>query len=206
MSDGIGLLPLMDELWLDIDVGLEKSGNVDEYLKLLEIFYRDIDNKANMLDRYFKDGNLKDYTIKVHALKSSARLIGATAFGEKAWKLEDAGKREDRDYIFSHHRELIDELLSFKKPLSRVFKDDTASDASKPVPSGEIMQDLWRDMYKAADDMDCDAIDAVIRQIEKYRIPDNYRELYSKVKAAADDYEYEAITDLINEYKIYPQN
>ena len=39
-------------------------------------------------------GDLEGYTVKVHALKSSARIIGAPGLSDMALKLEEGGHRK----------------------------------------------------------------------------------------------------------------
>ncbi len=62
---------------VNVGTGIENSGTVDAYMPLLRIFYASMNETAEEIRRFYSDGNLKDYTIKVHALKSSARIIGA---------------------------------------------------------------------------------------------------------------------------------
>ena len=62
---------------VDVAKGINNSGDEQSYRVLLKVFYDSIDEKAKELDHYFDIGDYKSYTIKVHALKSSARIIGA---------------------------------------------------------------------------------------------------------------------------------
>ena len=57
----------------------------------------------------FEKEDYPNYTIFVHALKSTAKMIGANDLSEKARLLEQAGKDGDIDYIRSHHDEMIQE-------------------------------------------------------------------------------------------------
>ena len=75
----------------------ERIDVVKKILELLDLIYED---------------NYENYTIKVHALKSSARLIGAIGLSQKAEALEMAGKEGNIEYIRKHNDEAIDELLS----------------------------------------------------------------------------------------------
>ncbi|MBQ9564007.1 MAG: amino acid permease, partial [Synergistaceae bacterium] len=59
--------------------------------KTLEQFYRAIKPNANAIDGFLMEKDYKNYTIKVHALKSSARLIGAGELSADARYLEDLG-------------------------------------------------------------------------------------------------------------------
>ena len=116
----------LTEAGIDVWTGIDNSGSFDMYIPVLEIFCDSIDEKTDEIEGYYKEGNYKDYTIKVHALKSSARIIGATEFGEEAQSLEDAGKREDIDYIREHHEDFIRKFKSFKEPLSTALRKDSA--------------------------------------------------------------------------------
>ena len=50
-----------------------------------------------------------NYTIFVHALKSTAKMIGALQLSDMAKKMEQAGKDGDIDYIKNHYDALIEE-------------------------------------------------------------------------------------------------
>ena len=64
----------------------------DELLKkTLQSFYDQIPENADEIEKLSKDKDYENYTIKVHALKSSARLIGATELSELARVLEEYG-------------------------------------------------------------------------------------------------------------------
>ena len=56
----------------------------------------------------------------MHALKSSAMIIGAKELGEKARRLENAGKQNDAAYIKKNHKEFVSLFLSFKEILKDV--------------------------------------------------------------------------------------
>lgn len=119
-----------DEKWYDriegIDsrVALENSGSEESFKSVLKIFLDSIDNKAGEITGFYNAEDYENYTIKVHALKSSARLIGAMELSQKAEALEMAGKEGNIEYIRKHNDEAIDELLSYKDSLSALFEDE----------------------------------------------------------------------------------
>lgn len=57
----------------------------------LREFYDDIDHNAEEIERFLENKDYENLTIKVHALKSSSRLIGARALSENARILEEMG-------------------------------------------------------------------------------------------------------------------
>ncbi len=188
------LHPLRGQDWIDLPLGIKNSGDVDAYVPLLKIFYESLDEKADEIEGYFAMENWKDYTIKVHALKSSARLIGAAAFGEEAQLLENAGEAEDIDYIRAHHADFMTKCRSFKAPLAEVFAE---KEEEKPEADAELMEGVLEEIRSAAEDMDCDRLEGIFGEMDAYRIPEAQSELYEKLKEASAKFDYEAIVKLL---------
>ena len=191
------LEPLAKEQWIDINVGLGNSGSVEAYMPLLKIFYTSMEESADEIDRFYENEDWKNYTIKVHAIKSSARIIGATEFGEKAQRLENAGKSDDTEYIRQHHKAFIDELLSFKEPLSKVFAEDESVQTEKPEADEDMMAEVYDGLRMAAEDMDSDTIQDILTEMENYRVTESETENWSKIKEAAKKYDYSSLLALL---------
>ncbi len=192
------LAPLKDQDWIDLVVGIRNSFSVKAYMPLLKLFYESLDEKADEIDRFYADENIKDYTIKVHALKSSARLIGAAAFGEEAQQLENAGKSGDMEYIHAHHEAFMAKYRGFKELLAEVFEEKAADPKkAKPEADKELMAGVYEKIRMAADDMDCDQLEGIFAEMEEYRIPESEKTLYEELRAATSRFDYEAILKLL---------
>ncbi len=191
------LAPLSGQDWIDLSLGIRNSGSAEDYLPLLKIFYESLDEKADEIDGYYTAENWKDYTIKVHALKSSARLIGAASFGEEAQLLENAGKSDDTGYIRAHHEAFMAKCRSFKAPLSEVFPAEE-TDGEKPEADAELMEGVLEEIRLAAEDMDCDRLEAIFAEMEAYRIPEARSHLYGKLRDSANRFDYDAILALLS--------
>ena len=181
---------------IDVKTGLANSGSVDAYMPLLKIFYESMDEKAAEIERLYNDNDIKNYTIKVHALKSSARLIGAAEFGEMAQELENAGKAGDVDYINANHYALLEALECFKEPLRRIFDSGVSEDGKMPADPA-LMKGVFDEIKAAAESMDCDRLESVFDEMNAYRIPDEDAELYGKLKEAAGNFAYDTILELL---------
>ena len=92
---------------LDIDAGLEYCGDAEDYIMALEMYLGSADNKAQEIEDYWAAGDIKNTTIKVHALKSASRAIGALKLGEFAARLEEAGNNDDTETLGAELGELI---------------------------------------------------------------------------------------------------
>lgn len=193
------LVPLQGATWLNLETGIKNSGSVESYLPLLKIFYESVEETAAAIEGFYAERNLKDYTIKVHALKSSARIIGARDFGEEAQLLENAGKAGNMDYIRTHHETFLETYRGFKAQLAEIFAEgQPAGENDKPEADMELLEGVYEELRAAAEEMDCDRLDDIFSEMEEYRIPVQEAELYKKLKQAADHFDYETILSLLS--------
>ncbi len=191
----------LEPIWncseIHIDTGIGNSGSGEAYLPLLRIFYESIDDKAEEIERFYEKKDIKNYTIKVHALKSSAKLIGAIDLGKEAQELENAGKQEDTGYIEEHHRQFMENYLKFKTILKDVFGEDKGED-EKPEADAELMKEVYSEIKNAAEEMDIDRLEGVFEEIKGYRIPDEEKELYRALESAFSDFDYSEMVKLLS--------
>ncbi|MBQ3799472.1 MAG: response regulator [Treponema sp.] len=68
-------------------------GGDEIFLSAVRSFYDAIEEKAALIRTLLEAGDWKNYTVQVHALKSSARLVGASALSEMARYLEECGNK-----------------------------------------------------------------------------------------------------------------
>ena len=200
-EDGIqipdSLAPLRNQDWIDLPMGIRNSGSPDAYLPLLKIFYESLDDKMAEIEGYYDRENWKDYTIKVHALKSSARIIGAAAFGEEAQQLENAGKNGDTEYIRSHHAGFMGKCRSFQAPLAEVFA--AAQDEDKPDVDKDLLESAYEEIRAAAEAMNCTLLEEIFAEMDDYRITGSDGDKWKRLKYAAEQFDYEAIIAILDE-------
>lgn len=186
---------------IDGAVAIKNSGSEDAFRTVLQIFYESIDSKSEELCKYYSDEDWKDYTIKVHALKSSCRLIGAVETSDKAQLLETAGKEDNIDYIRENHDSFIEEYRRYKAVLDPVFVKEDEEDeeaANKPVADEFLMESVYEGLRDAAETMDCDAVEEIFKEIEGYAIPENEAEKFNALVEKADLFDYDAMLEILN--------
>ena len=99
---------LLEKAGIDTKSGRAFVQNDDDFYRtILQQFYEDHEEKKNKLCEYRKAADFKNYTILAHAVKSTAKTIGASELSEQARLLEQAGKDEDEEYITSHHEAML---------------------------------------------------------------------------------------------------
>ena len=103
------------QIGLNVDSALVYScGDEDFYLELLTDYAEQASDRCAELTSYLEAGNLKDYEILVHSVKSSSKTIGADDLSELAKLLESAARDSDADYVRQHHDALVSGLEELK--------------------------------------------------------------------------------------------
>ena len=92
-------LDFLKEKGYDIETGLSYLGDESLYVEMLKEFHDGFINQMNEIKAAYEKGDIPDYVIKVHALKSNCRTFGITALSELAYNHEMKGKENDINYI-----------------------------------------------------------------------------------------------------------
>jgi len=163
--------------------------NDDERQALIKIFVSTIDESAKKLDEFKEKSDIKNYTIKVHGLKSTARLIGEMSISKKAEALEKAGNAGDWDYIETHHKELIDEYLSIRNTY------EGQKSAKKPLDESDLKDALYS-IIEMANVCDFTSTEMVLNTLADYEMPEGLDEKLKEIRALLDKLDYEAVASL----------
>ena len=192
------------ELWykkidcLDTDAALRNSGSEEALEAVLKIFHESINDKHSELERYYSEEEWESYTIKIHALKSSARIVGALKLGDMAERLENAGKEKDIPYIKEHHNEAMEEYMGFKEALAPLFEKKTEE---KPVADSCLIEGIYEGLLEAAEAMDCDMVEGIMQEIGEYEMPPEEQERFARVREKAGLLDYDGIIEAIGKKK-----
>ena len=165
------------------------TSNDDERQALIKIFVSTIDESAKKLDEFKEKSDIKNYTIKVHGLKSTARLIGEMSISKKAEALEKAGNAGDWDYIETHHKELIDEYLSIRNTY------EGQKPAKKPLDESDLKDALYS-IIEMANVCDFTSTEMVLNTLADYELPEGLDEKLKEIRTLLDKLDYEAVASL----------
>ena len=150
--------------------------------KTLQQFYNSIANNLRDIGKFFDEQDIKNYTIKVHALKSSARLIGAQELSDMARHLEDCGNAEDIDEIAAKTPELLERYRGYLEKLEPLYKKD--DDA--PVIELDRLHEAYEAIKEFTSMFDSDSIDGIMEMLRQYRIPEEEAERFNVIASCAD--------------------
>ena len=165
-----------DMLWIkevpeiSVDEGIKSSGGIASFLFGLKLFLDTIDGNAKVINDAYDADNIRLYTIKVHALKSSARLIGAKDLEALAAALEDAGNHGDKSFIDANAKRFMDNYLAFKDILSRLSEGES-DEGKEEIPADELA-DAYEALKEVIPQMDYDSVEMIIGQLKEYKLPE----------------------------------
>ncbi len=185
---------------LNISGAMKLLGSESLYMSVLKEYYSSIDKKSSVINEHFREGNWKDYTIEVHALKSTSRQIGADVLSDLAAELEKAGNDGNTDAIYEKHGDMMDRYLKYKEILKPYFPDNKSSEEKTHVDLFETMQ-LLDALQDALDDCDTLMIDEVIEKMSEYTYDSVSEEFFGTLKAAADDSDIDLCLDIVHNWK-----
>ncbi len=175
---------------LNVAEGIKNSGSLELFTNLLGDFYKLIDLKSTKIEKCLADGMIRDYTIEVHALKNTARMIGAMELSELFYKMEQCGNAEDMETITKENPAIM-ELYRSYKPILEPYGKANEQD-KKEVPKDEIVRVLDK-LNFAMDNFDLDGADAALVELEEYRLPETLSSYMEELRAYVADVAMEEV-------------
>ena len=155
-----------------------------------------IDRKSKLINNYLNDRMLRDYTIEVHALKNTSRMIGALELSERFKKLEQMGNAEDIDGLLRDTPGALEEMQRLKPALAPYAAE---AEGEKEQVSTEALRETLRRLHDAMEGFDLDGADEAMKQLEGYAIPETYRERIEELDALVADVAMEEVLALTEE-------
>ncbi|WP_051538040.1 ATP-binding protein [Butyrivibrio proteoclasticus] len=181
---------------LSVEDGIKNSGGISSYIFALELFFDTIDDNSKVIREAYDTNNIRLYTIKVHSLKSSARIIGAKALSELAEKLEDAGNHKDENFIHENTDQFLDDYAAYKDKLALIKGGIESDEGKEPIPEDEL-KDAFEALKELIPMMDYDSVEMILGQLNEYKLPEKEGEVIKSLNKMLKGFEWEAMEELI---------
>ena len=173
--------------------GIKNSGGEELYISLLGDFYKLIEIKSTKIEKCLADNLIRDYTIEVHGLKNTARMIGAMELSDEFFRMEQLGNKGDVETIKAETPALLEHFRSYKTILEPYGK---ANDQEKRKADNQEIIGLLEQLQQAMDGFDLDAADEIMKQLDMIRIPDAVMDDYDNLRAYVADVAMEEVMSL----------
>ena len=187
---------------IDYDTALQNCGTEELLVSVLSDYLEAIPDKHKAIADYFKKKDYQNYTILVHALKSSSRLIGATQLSEDAAHLEACGDRAKEgdaaamQEIAEKTPALLKLYRSYYDKLTPLLSSGQDTDL-RPELGIEELQEGLSAIREFVDAFDFDSADGVMTMLLDYRIPAEEAERFEEIRRKLSAVDREALLGLL---------
>ena len=184
---------------LDTASGLLHCGTEETYLDTLTIYAKNAPASADEIERLWGEGDLENTTVKVHALKSMSRTIGAEALGALAEKLEFAGKAGDAAAVGAELGDLLARFRALGAALSPLCAPAAAEeDESLPLISDAELREAYDGIREFAASMDSDGAAYVLDYLKGFRLPAEEQPRADALRQAVANYDWDQIDGILS--------
>ena len=154
---------------VDVDKCLELFGDIETYNDTIKEFQSGLDEKLSQITKYYNDGDMPNYAIYVHSLKSDCKYFGFTTLANLAYEHEMKSKNNDFEYVKNNYARLMEEAEKVKNIVNEYLEDNTTIETLN-----EENETLTEDIILVADDSE------VIRIFVKKIFDTNYQLEFAK--------------------------
>ena len=147
-SSDKGMDDSLQEKFAAVGISSEKGlhycgGNWDLYQELLFRFVHDAPEKRKALQRFYEAGDLHNYAIQAHALKSTSGTIGADSLSKLAREMEMAAKENRANDILASHSAMLAQYEALGKCVTAACGELFPASEDKADEAGEEILEFF---------------------------------------------------------------
>ena len=142
-SESVSPFKVLEDSGINTAKGLANCGGDDEfYRSILFEYLSGAEEKKEDLKKFLDRGDLQNYGILIHSLKSTSAMIGAEAPYKLAQELEAAAKNEDTDFVTTNHERFLEEYGLVLDALGKVVASEDVDSDEFEIGDNGVMEFL----------------------------------------------------------------
>ncbi|SDI18990.1 hypothetical protein SAMN05421493_10974 [Pseudobutyrivibrio sp. 49] len=150
---------------VETETAIKNSGSEALFTELLGDVYKLMDEKCDMVEAYLARKDVHNYTIQVHSLKTTCRMIGAMELGEEFFTLEKLGKDNNLEQI----EKLTPDVLKSFRALKPYLEPFASRVAGKKTDFDRVaISNILEKLISALDEFDLGAAEEATKQLFTY--------------------------------------
>ncbi len=181
---------------VDLNEAMQNCGDAETLRDIVKEFRTVIAEKADLIEEYYEARDYKNYTVQVHALKSSARLIGANELSKQAEYLEACGNEEKEDEIAAKTEGLLSLYRGYIEKLAAIGEEEKEEE-EKPMIDAEGFLSALDDLKELLIVYDFDNADQIMAQLDNYQIPEEHRDKYERIKLLMAEVDRDRLLEIL---------
>lgn len=191
--------------YINAEIGKNRVAGIEEmYREMLELLHGRLDADTVRLEEFLDHGDLQNFSILVHGLKSSLSTVGAMGLSQTAFELESASKEGNENFckaklpgFLEDLRELNWQIVELCSGRASVGADDGDQPTTRKSPDDNVLRDLVATAHHAVDLYNGDAALVAIDELLSYDFDVKITEILRKAKAAVKNFEFAEAAELL---------
>ncbi|MCR5746234.1 MAG: response regulator [Lachnospiraceae bacterium] len=179
---------------IDYEKALVNCGSEDNLLEITESFRAMSGQMITLLSEYMANEDFQAFTIKIHALKSSAAILGAISISDKARELEELGENKQYDLIKEKFPEFLKEYSALAGKLSELNglyeQERNSRKTGKTVVAEEELFTSLERIVEKTENFEYDGALFVVQILEQFDLG-TYEDEILKIKGYLSDFDGE---------------
>ena len=188
---------ILEENGISVTEGISYTGGSEKYVSALQRYFRGYESNKKALEDFLSAGDMENYSIKVHSLKSNSRMIGASALGNAFGELELAAKEENTELVSSRTSSALDIYAGVIDAI-RPFGEMEKVTASDEITAEEAKETAGK-LLEALDDFDDDLSAELAAKLGGYPFRITQRQKLKEAAGLIGDFMYDEAAELIKE-------
>ena len=188
-------LSFLEENGIDTKLGKEYTGGTEKYLSALKRYFSNYEANRKKVEDFYAAGDIENYMIQVHALKSNSQMVGAISLSEEFAALEKAASKGNISFIEINGEKTLSkygELVELLRPIG---------EADIEMPANEITGKeallLSKELLEALDDYNEEKSAELAKKLLGYPFRLRQREEMKKAIKLISDFCYDDAADII---------
>lgn len=140
---------------VDVNKCLELFGDIETYNETIKEFQKSMDGKLDKLESYYEDGDMANYAIYAHSLKSDCKYFGFIKLASIAYEHEMKGKANDIAFVSANFDSFMEEAKKVKAIVNEYLWDANETEALYENVEAKVPEEpeqLCEDIILVADD------------------------------------------------------
>ena len=184
---------------IDINAGLKHCGDEEAYLDTLKIYGGYSATGADEIEGFWRVRDIANTTVKVHALKSTSRAIGAESLGSLAEKLELAGKAGDWAILDAELAGLLERYRALGAALSPLYAPakNAHDDNEFPPISDSELREAYSSIRECAMSLDAEGTLYALDYLNGFRLPESDIQRVKQLRDAVNDFDWDRVNEIL---------
>jgi PAS domain S-box-containing protein len=185
--------------FINAEIGKNRVAGIEEmYREALDLLYGKLPQDCKNLEFFERGGDLQNFAILVHGMKSSLSTVGAMGLSEAAAQLEKASKAGDAQFCKDALPKLLKDLNELRARLANICGADEPQ-RGRPKGDGEYLRENVSAALNAAESYDGDAAVAALGKLLEYDYGAEKDEILKNAQAALKNFEFDEAAGLLKQ-------